>query len=204
MVPGLLGGADWSGAAAHPAKSLLYVPSHTLPSMVWVRSANNQHAHSAYIGGTSEPFNGPRGLPLTKPPYGRITAIDMRTGAHVWMSAVGRGPVDHPALKDLDLPDLGWANRSFAMATSTLLLVVSQDPRITSRSRLRSHSAHQSMETYLRAFDLDTGALIGRVDLPGNASGSPLTYMVAGHQYIAVPIGGQHNTPEVVVLALPF
>ena len=60
------------------------------------------------------------------------------------------------------------------------------------------------METYLRAFDLDTGALVGRVDLPGNASGSPLTYMVAGRQYIAVPIGGQRNAPEVVVLALPF
>ena len=204
MVPGLLGGADWSGATAHPGKSLLYIPSHTLPSMVWVRRARNQHAHSTYIGGTSEPFNGPRGLPLTKPPYGRITAIDMRTGAHVWMSAVGRGPVDHPALKELDLPNLGWANRSFAVATSTLLLVVSQDPRIMSRSRLRHHSSHQALETHLQAFDLDTGSLVGRVDLPGNASGSPMTYMVAGRQYVAVPIGGQRSAPEVVVLALPF
>ena len=202
LVPGLLGGADWSGAAAHPGKGLLYVPSHTLPALVWAKRNDNPLALSSYRAETSEPFAGPRGLPLTKPPYGRITAIDMQTAEHVWMSPVGRGPVDHPALRDLDLPDLGWANRSFAVATSTLLLVASQDPD-SFPERRRRRSASTSQEAYLRAFDLDTGDLVGQVALPGNASGSPMTYMVAGRQYIAVPVGNRRSGPELVVLALP-
>jgi quinoprotein glucose dehydrogenase len=181
---------------------LLYVPSHTLPALVWAKRNDNPQALSSYRAETSEPFAGPRGLPLTKPPYGRITAIDMQTAEHVWMSPVGRGPVDHPALRDLDLPDLGWANRSFAVATSTLLLVASQDPDSFSERR-RRRSASTSQEAYLRAFDLDTGDLVGQVALPGNASGSPMTYMVAGRQYIAVPVGNRRSGPELVVLALP-
>ena len=54
------------------------------------------------------------------------------------------------------------------------------------------------------AFDLDTGDLFGQVALPGNASGSPMTYMVASRQYIAVPVGNRRSGPELVVLALPF
>jgi quinoprotein glucose dehydrogenase len=56
---------------------------------------------------------GPRGLPLTKPPYGRITAIDMNRGEHVWMIANGDGPRHHPLLKHLNLPPLGQAGRPF-------------------------------------------------------------------------------------------
>ena len=203
LVPGLLGGADWSGAAAHPGKGLLYVPSHTLPALVWVGRSDNPSAYSDYSAGTSEPFIGPQGLPITKPPYGRITAIDIQTGEHVWMSAVGRGPVDHPALAHLDLPDLGWANRSFAVATSTLLLVASQDPQSLSNQRRGSRSAVGSQPAYLRAYDLDTGALIGQVALPGYASGSLMSYMVAGRQYVAVPVGSRRSGPELLVLALP-
>ena len=202
VVPGFLGGADWSGAAAHPGKGLLYVPSHTLPAGVWVGRVYNPLAHSAYRAGTVEPFSGPHGLPLTRPPYGRITAIDMQTGEHVWMRAVGRGPADHPKLAHLDLPDLGWGNRSFAVATSALLLVASQNPHEFSQGqRRRQRSA--PLEAYLRAFDLDTGELVGQIELPGNAYGSPMTYMVDGRQYIAVPTGNSASAPELVVLALP-
>lgn len=202
VIPGFLGGADWSGAAAHPGKGLLYVPSHTLPALVWVGRAYNPLAHSAYSAGTMEPLAGPHGLPLTRPPYGRITAIDMQTGEHVWMSAVGRGPADHPVLAHLDLPDLGWGNRSFAVVTSTLLLVASQNPRQFSQRRRRQRSAPASLEAYLRAFDLDTGELVGEIELPGNAYGSPMTYMVDGRQYIAVPMGNSNSAPELVGLAL--
>jgi quinoprotein glucose dehydrogenase len=204
VIPGFLGGADWSGAAAHPGKGLLYVPSHTLPALVWVGRAYNPLAHSVYSAGTMEPLAGPHGLPLTRPPYGRITAIDMQTGEHVWMSAVGRGPADHPVLAHLDLPDLGWGNRSFAVVTSTLLLVASQNPRQFSQRRRRQRSAPASLEAYLRAFDLDTGELVGEIELPGNAYGSPMTYMVDGRQYIAVPMGNSNSAPELVALALPI
>ena len=107
MVPGLIGGADWAGAAADPERSVLYVPSHTLPSLA--RLGTPRGHHSRYAAYTDERIRGPQGLPLTEPPYGRITAIDMRTGDHLWMRALGSGPVNHPALQGLDLPDLGGA-----------------------------------------------------------------------------------------------
>ena len=105
-------------------------------------------------------------------------------------------------LAHLDLPDLGWGNRSFAVVTSTLLLVASQNPRQFSQRRRRQRSAPASLEAYLRAFDLDTGELVGEIELPGNAYGSPMTYMVDGRQYIAVPMGNSNSAPELVGLAL--
>ena len=70
--------------------------------------------------------------------------------------------------------------------------------------RRRQRSAPASLEAYLRAFDLDTGELVGEIELPGNAYGSPMTYMVDGRQYIAVPMGNSNSAPELVALALPI
>ena len=61
-----------------------------------------------------------------KPPYGRITAIDLNTGEHKWMQPVGDGPRDHPTLRHLDLPPLGWAQRNFPLLTQSLLFAASQ------------------------------------------------------------------------------
>ena len=199
-LPGLVGGADWAGAAAHPGKGLLFVPSHTIPSLIWLRAPRwGRPAHSAYAGYTQDRVDGPGGLPLTKPPYGRITAIDLNTGEHRWMSPVGRGPADHPLLKPLDLPDLGWPNRSFAVATDALLLVGSQDPRDLG---VPGGAYAVDPEAYLRAYDLDSGALVGQIDLPGNAYGGPLTYMAGGRQFVVVPVGDGGRPPELVGLAL--
>ena len=71
---------------------------------------------------------GPRGLPLLKPPYGRITAIDLNRGEHVWMVANGDGPRDHPLLKDLHLPRLGQPGRAAPLLTKTLLVLGEGDP----------------------------------------------------------------------------
>ncbi|MFT5089842.1 MAG: quinoprotein glucose dehydrogenase [Candidatus Latescibacterota bacterium] len=205
LVPGLIGGADWAGAAAHPGKGVLYVPSHTIPSIVQLAAPRRGNASSAYAGRTRDRMRGPEGLPLTKPPYGRITAIDLNTGEHLWVQATGRGPVDHPALAHLDLPDLGWGNRSFVMATSTLLLAAFQNPHEDGGRRGwdRRGGGWIDREAVLRAYDLDTGALIGEVELPDNAYGNPMTYMAGGRQYIVVPLGNNERAPELVGLALP-
>ena len=63
------------------------------------------------------------GLPLTKPPWGRITAIDLNRGTHAWQVANGRGLREHPALLGLDLPPLGVASRPVALVTATLLFI---------------------------------------------------------------------------------
>jgi glucose dehydrogenase len=66
-------------------------------------------------------LRGPSGLPLTKPPYGRITAIDLNTGEHAWMIPHGEGPRMHPLLAPLNLPRLGWNRFGFVLLTRTLL-----------------------------------------------------------------------------------
>ena len=118
-------------------------PSHTLSSLA--RLGTPRGRHSRYAAYTDERIRGPQGLPLTKPPYGRITAIDMRTGDHLWMRALGSGPVNHPALQGLDLPDLGWGVRFFCAGDSHAAA-----GRLTGSARrrwaLRSKSARQRVD----------------------------------------------------------
>ena len=138
------------------------------------------------VGSTIADFVG-QGLPLTKPPYGRITAIDLNAGEHRWVRPIGERFEDHQALQDLDLPPLGLPKRVFTACTETLLLAVSESL------------------SYLYAFDLQTGEEVGRVPLPyGPATGPPSVYMSGGRAYIAVPQGNYENTSALRALSLPL
>ena len=106
MMPSAAGGANWRGAAVDPETGWLYVPSVTLITSLAVNEADGARTKFRYVG-FPELVNGPRGLPLIKPPYSRITAIDLNTGDHRWQVPHGPGPKDHPAIAHLDLPDLG-------------------------------------------------------------------------------------------------
>ena len=116
------------------------------------------------------------------------------------MIPTGLGPVDHPALRGLDLPPLGWDSRVFVLTTPKMLIAASEPP-----GRLRGFREQYSVdpENHLSAYGLLDGRLIARVDLPGNASGNPVAYSAAGRDYIAVPIGGGSRAPEWVGLAIP-
>ena len=199
-VPGQRGGADWAGGAADPRTGVLYVPSHKAITTVQLRRVEDLEAHSAFSARVDEDVVGPRGLPLVKPPYGSITAIDLNNGEHIWRATVGKGPVDHPALKDLDLPDMGWDNRTFILATPNLLLATSQDPRDLADV---GEDYFVDRDAYLRAYDLASGAEIGRVELPSNAYGAPMSYTAGGRQYVVVPLGNRRRPPELVALAIP-
>ena len=108
QLPGYIGGTNWNGAAYDPETQMLYVPSVTAPIQVWLREADPGVSAFRYVQGSSNVWiDGPRGLPLVKPPWGRITAIDLNTGEHVWMAPNGPGPRDHLALQGLALPWLG-------------------------------------------------------------------------------------------------
>ena len=200
-LPGPIGGASWAGAAADPQNRVLYVPSITEPWVLALAKAtdpNDPHPYQGdYRGGTLAPVVGPRGLPITKPPYGRVTAIDLNTGDHLWMRPMGQGPRNHPALAGLELPELGspsmllaaqegpWAIRGVAPAQNAFTISTgNEDPS-------------------LLALDPATGNTIASIPLPGNASGSPMTYMAGGQQYIAIPIGGASQKAELVALRLP-
>ena len=131
----------------------------------------------------------PQGLPLLKPPYSRMTAIDMSTGEHVWMTPTGAGDRyrQHPLLRDLDLPPLGGDSaNSGPLLTKTLLIYCLTVGGTTGGPR---------MVTYGKA----SGAELASVDLPSGAIGTPMTYMVEGKQYIALTVG---DGPRLVAFAL--
>ena len=187
QLPGTVGGGSWAGAALDPETSTLFIPSVTLPNVVAIIRPDPTISDLRFMTRLSRPvLTLPNGLPITKPPYGRITAIDLNTGAVRWQVAHGAGP------------------REFLLVTKTLLLAV-QEPRVT--MDLSADSSYfvfvgQTREPRLRAFDKQTGAQIAAVELPANAGGAPMTYAIGGRQYVVVPVGGGGVRAELVALAV--
>lgn len=205
-MPGIIGGASWAGAAVDPNKGIIYIPSYSYPAVITLNKAKDLDADYAYTGTLAFGPNGPRGLPLIKPPYGRITAIDLNTGEHKWMQPVGDGPRDHPTLRHLDLPLLGWAQRNFPLLTRSLLFAATQAQWDVTGNSPRGNAIEVTFEEqnpYLWAFDPDNGNLISRIELPSNAQGAPVSYMVDGKQFIVIPIGGANRPAELIALSLP-
>ena len=152
-----------------------------------------------YTRGTRAFPIGPRGLPLLKPPYGRITAIDMNTGEHVWMVPNGDGPRDHPAIADLNLPPLGQPGRAMTLLTKSLLFVSEGDPIMVRTPPGAGPEAGRKF----RAFAKQSGKTLWEITLPAGNTGSPITYMYDGKQYIVMPVGSLDRSGEWVALALP-
>jgi len=194
-LPGWAGGACWGGAAFDPPTEILYVPSVTDPHQEGLVAQDPSKGDVKYIREKSISVPGPLGLPICKPPYGRITAIDMRKGEHVWQVPNGDGPRDHPALKDLNLPPLGSSGRVAPLLTKTLLFVGEGDPVIVATPPLGGGKK-------FRAFDKATGKILWETEFPAGTTGAPMTYMHRGKQYIVVAIGSRQHTAELVALAL--
>jgi quinoprotein glucose dehydrogenase len=208
-LPGWAGGSNWQGAAFDPETGLLYVPSITAPILVRLEKGK-EGADFAYERVLKGRLEGPRGLPLFKPPYGRVTAIDLNRGEHAWMVPLGRGPRDHPALKDVKgLPDrLGGAQRGHALATKSLLFV-GQEGNVEKVIGLIRDGKHldavkvQAGGGFLYAFDKKTGEMAAEVRLPAPISGALMTYVVGKKQYLVFPVGGLFTPDELIALRLP-
>jgi quinoprotein glucose dehydrogenase len=138
-----------------------------------------------------------RGLPLIKPPYGRISAIDLDKGEIVWQIAHGETPDNirnHPALKGLNIPRTGRPGIIGEVVTKTLV-VAGESGYFTTPSGQRG--------AMLRAYDKGTGKEVGAVYMPAPQSGSPMTYMVNGKQYIVLAISGGGYSGELLAFRLP-
>ncbi len=199
QLPGTVGGAEWGGGGFDPQTGMLYVPSITAVTVTDLTLASREGMNVTYTRGGRILLQGPQGLPLTKPPYGRITAIDLHTGDHVWMVPNGNGWRDHPAIRHLDLPPLGQGGRSMTVLTSTLLFVSEGDPIMV---RTPEGGGPDSGKGF-RAFDKDTGEVLWETLLPAGTNGSPMTYSYNGKQYIVLPIGSVDHQGEWVAFALP-
>ena len=195
VVPGAWGAGNWHTGAFDPETGVYYAVSLTLPN-VWRLSRTSGPDEMAYGTQGGWPRAEIDGLPLVKPPWGRITAIDMNRGEHLWMAANGDAPNDHPLLKGLDLPPLGNANRPAPLLTATLLFIGEGSDVV-----IGTPDTHWGTE--FRAYDKTTGEVVWEMDLPAGTTGGPMTYAHEGRQYIVVAVGGSEHPAEYVALALP-
>jgi quinoprotein glucose dehydrogenase len=195
-VPHNQGAANWESAAADPETEILYIPSVTN----WWASAlgeGGDRSDMRYIGRNVR-VDAPMGLPLIKPPWGRITAIDLNTGNHLWMVPNGQAPDyvrNHPALAGVDLSGAGNPERAPLLVTKTLLF--------SGDGAGLFSSGPQGGGRKFRALDKKTGRTIFEMELPGNETGLPMTYMMNGRQFIVVATGNRGAVPELIALALP-
>jgi quinoprotein glucose dehydrogenase len=119
QLPGSQGGGNVQGAAFDPEMNYLFVPSVTAPFVADIVEGNPDRTNLRYVKGSRMWIGGPRGLPLFKPPYGRITAFDMNKGEIVWQVPNGDGPRDNPAIRHLNLGPLGNPGRPSARSCSS-------------------------------------------------------------------------------------
>jgi len=203
--PGWAGGANWMGIGVDLETGLVYVPSQSGPISIQLQRPDPARSNFTYLG-KNEGVNGPDGLPLFKPPYGRITAYDLNTGDVAWMQPIGDGPVDNPALKDVDmaaylekagLPRMGDASRFHPLVTKTLLFVGQGSMGRSARG------GPGGAKPNFHALDKATGEVVWSTALPAGPTGTPMTYAVDGKQYITVATGGVGQPSKLYTLALP-
>jgi quinoprotein glucose dehydrogenase len=220
------GGTNWPGGSYDPETHILYVFSQSsMGSLGLVPGDPKLSGDFAYIQGIAT--SGPRtsggagadagadrapatapaenagggltvqGLPLVKPPYGRISAIDLNKGDILWQVAHGETPDNirnHPALKGLTIPRTGRPGAVGTLVTKTL--VIAGEPGVFT-------TPNGQKGAMLRAYDKPTGREVGAVYMPTQQSGTPMTYMLNGKQYIVVAIGGNGYTAELRAYKLP-
>jgi len=146
---------------------------------------------------SGEPVLTVRGLPLLKPPYGRITAINLDKGEIIWQIAHGETPDsvrNNPALAGLTIPRTGSAGLIGVLTTKSLV-VAGESVNVTLPSGMKG--------AMLRAYDKSTGKDAGAVYMPAPQSGSPMTYMLNGQQYIVIAVSGPGYPGELIAYRLP-
>jgi len=209
---------NWPGGSYDPETHILYVHSqsvvgtlglvppppgaapdvryHQGTALAGARRSGGSGSASAEAGGAVTSLT-IQGLPLVKPPYGQINAINMDTGDILWQVAHGETPdpiKNNPALKGLNIPRTGRPGNVGTLVTKTL--VVSGEPGFG----MTSTGQRGSM---LRAYDKKSGAEAGAVYMPAPQSGSPMTYMLNGKQYLVVAISGGTYSGELLAFRLP-
>jgi quinoprotein glucose dehydrogenase len=220
VLPGLTGGSNWPGASYDPETHTIHLYSKTTISVAGVGPNANKESDFEVVGtqvgggggrggrgGTAVPvsLDGPvdfgtttvAGLPLTKPPYGRITAIDLSKGDIVWQIAHGETPDairNHPLLKGLNIPRTGSSGVIGTLTTKAC--VICGDAVAFTDNTGRQGAG-------LRAYDKATGTEKGAVFMPGQQTGAPMTYMLGGRQYIVLSISPVGGGAEFIAFRLP-
>jgi quinoprotein glucose dehydrogenase len=201
-------GANWPGGSFDPETGMLYVYSHTLLRVLsMINDAKRSDMNYISAGGGDESGGGGltvQGLPLVKPPWGRITAIDLNKGEIVWQIAHGDTPdavKSHPALKGVQIPrtgrtgGAGGSSGGIGTLVTKTLVISGEGGTVTMPDGRRG--------AMLRAYDKSTGEERGAVYMPGAQTGGPMTYMLNGKQYIVVAVSSLTMPGELIAYALP-
>jgi quinoprotein glucose dehydrogenase len=190
----------YSGAGASIA-SVVHNDDPNLSEFSYISPLAARHAVGSDKTGMRDGFRPGQvtvqGLPMLKPPYGRITAIDLTRGKIAWQIAHGETPDairNHPALKGVTIPRTGREGILGTLTTKTLV-ICGEAGFFTNSAGVRG--------AMLRAYDKGTGEEKGAVHLSAPQTGCPMTYMLAGTQYLVLAIGGGSYTSEFVAFRLP-
>ena len=189
-LPSAGGGVNWPGGAVDAEAGILFVPSLTRPQLFALTDGTEgtgvRH-HISFAGGAPTV----RDLPLVKPPYGRITAIDLSVGEILWQVPHGDTPryiSEHPDLQGVDVPQTGIQTQGSGLLVTSTLLFAGEGARGA---------------PVLRAFDKRTGDVVHEIPLPGGpTTGFPITYMANGQQHVVVAALDEENIAELVAFTI--
>jgi len=208
MLPAVTGGANWQGGSFDPETKIFYIFSNTNISPLGLVAADPAKSDFGFVSGSAAPAAPAggggegggaltvQGLPLVKPPYGRITALDLNKGEMVWQIAHGETPdniKNHPALKGVNIPRTGRQGRIGVLTTKTLV-IAGEGGFFTAPNGQRG--------AMLRAYEKATGKEVGAVYMPAPQTGSPMTYMMNGTQYVSVAVSAAGFGSELLTFKL--
>ncbi|MDG1997047.1 MAG: PQQ-binding-like beta-propeller repeat protein [Emcibacteraceae bacterium] len=225
------GGTNWPGASFDPETGIVYAPAATAilnnlsmapppegySNVNYMAGRKGQQFRMRNAAGTGQNpdapdevsypvFDGPRveipgltieGLSILKPPYGVLSAIDMNAGKVLWKVPHGETPDNvrnHPELQGMDIPRTGQRANVGTVVTKTLVIV--GDQQVT-------NPGDRERGAMLRAYDKMTGDQVGEVWMPAGQSGSPMTYVIDGRQYLMISVSGGAYPGEFIAYALP-
>ncbi len=197
------GGTNWGGGSYDPQTHIYYVFSQGTIFCLGLIPPNPRDSEMRYVVGSASAHEGTfhrltvQKLPLLKPPYGKISAINLDTGEILWQVPHGETPDEvrnSPALKGLNIPRTGRPGIIGVLTTKTLV--------IAGEAGVFTNAAGQK-GALLRAYDKSTGKDAGAVFMPSGQTGSPMTYLLRGKQYIVVAIGGPGFPGELLAFSLP-
>jgi quinoprotein glucose dehydrogenase len=198
MYPGHGGGMNWNAAAYDPETHVMYVPIRHRVNNAGLRRGDPEVTDLDWVRTPGAYVQGPRGLPILKPPYTELVATDMDAGEHLWRIPTGGAPDyvrEHPDLQDLGLDFDSMGN--YDIRPSPLLT-----PELMFLAEAGSLSAPLG-EPMFRAYDKESGDVVWEYELPSLGSGAPMTYLHEGRQFIVLAVSDNGHPPELVALALP-
>ena len=202
QVPNSTGGVNWQGGSLDPETGTLYIYTKTEPGVLGLIN-DPELSDMDFIRGRPEGVAARdaattiRGFPIIKPPWGRITAVDLTRGEIAWQVPHGRAPDNirnHALLEGVELPKTGWYGRVGTLVTKTLVVAGDGGVHTTETGEVGA---------MLRAYDKATGEEVGAVYMDAPQTGSPMTYSVDGRQYIVVATSGGGMAGQFIAYQVP-